>query len=238
MSDDLFDDEYDPLAPPSASPAGGSVDGAHDDADTDDWSSVDDGSVTGGDGIVRIWLDDDGRLTKVRVSPVWFKKLQGSQTLDGAFAQAFLLGGARVVQPAPAEPAEDSQPDDDVPPPPEDAMEVIFERLEALRGEWDAARQRWQSEPPPPPPAPAVGRSEGVTVKLGNTGWPASVTFDEHWLDNAQVGAICTNVQLAADRARAAFVPPLDPHAEELAQFEREHDALMNSLRRMLDRKG
>lgn len=213
---DLFDEDYDPLAPPpapldadeagaSASPAGS--DDAH----------PSDGSFVGGDGVVRIWFDDAGRLAKVRVSPIWFKKLQGSQTLRHAFLQAFRLSSVRVASSPPAPALER---DDAVPAPAGiDELRTRTASILALMDEWDAAVARRMAASPPPPPRPATGRVQGVTVTLNAAGHPWDITFDEEWLDDAQVGLICSSVLTATQRAYEAHVPEREEAAQERDHF-------------------
>lgn len=238
MADDLFDDDYDPLARPESATsaedaADPAVDGELGDAD------VDFGSVSGGDGIVRIWFDDDRRLSKVRVSPVWFERLQGSQTLESAFAEAFRLAHLDVGKPRsfPA-PEQEDETDDVVPEFSLENLRAMTAELSSLMDEWDAAVERRLAADPAPEPRRVVGRSEGVTVTLNTAGYPWSVAFDQRWLDDAQVGAICTHVLAAAQRAQSAFVPAVDEAVAELAHFKGRHDRLMTRALRMMDPEG
>ncbi|GAB3818678.1 hypothetical protein GCM10028820_21430 [Tessaracoccus terricola] len=72
----MTDDELDPLAPVF-----------YDDGSPEEEPDESDGGFSDVDRVVRVWVAD-GRLTKVRVSPVWYRKLRNT-TMESAFGQAF-----------------------------------------------------------------------------------------------------------------------------------------------------
>lgn len=226
MHTDLFDDEYDPLAPPPPTPGEAQQQAA--------LGEEGDGGFGGGDGIVRIWFGEDGRLSKVRVSPVWYQRLQGSDTLEGAFHQAFRLSGMRVAS---AEPLAAAEPEPerlftDVPEPTSENIERHLQLMFALQREW---RQEMEAAEAPAPRPPARGKSEGVTVTLDDAGHPAHIEFDQMWLDDAQVGPLCVHVMEATHKAYQRYVPHTDPRLELMDRYRAAHETLVSGLHRMLN---
>lgn len=241
ISREFFDDDYDPLAP---MPAGGD---AYEESDAvgsfgpggDDGplelGSVDDGGF--GDGIVRIWVDDDGRLEKVRVSPHWFDKLQGSDTLAGSFHQAFHLAGLRLSSPQDA-----GLPDldDELGELPEPTLEnlrtvrlMIEENSRLIAAAAEEAAQR-----PMPTQRRCTGRYQGVTMVLDADGRPDEIRFDEAWLDGVQVGPLANAVMHAANKAYAQCVPSEpDPRFAALDEYRHRQELLLAGLFRMLNPK-
>ena len=232
-SETSFDDEFDPLAPPEGGLSSPDDPGEDDllaapsylltdDEDVDDDDS--DGGFSDPERVVRIWVED-GRLTKVRVSPIWFHKVPDAAALQDRFRMALMRSTLRVA----AIPEDSRRPEI-----PEEAAEA-FRALPSLsrrslalmrsaRREMAARHSAALAEHDPPAPAPAVsGRSKGVTVTLNSAGWAVGVEFDPKWLDDAQVGAICTHVMIAAERAYARYEPvqQVDELREEIA-VERE----------------
>lgn len=236
---DVHDDDFDPLAPPQADSALGLA--ADDDdllapppapgpADDDDESLGDegDGGFSDNERIVRTWVED-GRLTKVRVSPVWFRRLTGRTTLEDCFRQAFTSANLRVgpVSVAPAS-------GEEFPP---EVAEMEFPGLPYLNRASIAAfdilfkdqerrfAEALERQAAPRPPARVSGRSKGVTVHLNQHGAAESVEFDQAWLDDAQVGSICTHVQAAAESAYAKY-QPAEPEPTELDDLIQERQLI------------
>ncbi|CAI9407891.1 hypothetical protein [Aestuariimicrobium sp. T2.26MG-19.2B] len=100
--DDLgLDEEFDELDP-MAAPVSGFTPPDQDLVDQDDWQGDDEVDVLAegrgpwepshgfpdGYGVVRVWVDDDKRITKVRLSPSWREK-SGRTPLVMAFASSF-----------------------------------------------------------------------------------------------------------------------------------------------------
>lgn len=247
MSNDLFDDEYDPLAPPADTPrpAGESgvptgVSPGSSNAEDEAIGESGDGGFGGGDGIVRIWFDDEGHLSKVRVSPVWFKKLGPGRTLEQAFYQAFRISNIEVAAP----PDEDEEPEDysnldfgRMPALSQETLDAYMAMLADHRDRWREAADRLHDEPQPEIPR-AQGKSNGVLLTLDRFGHPDSVQFDQQWLDEAQVGSICINVMAAAHKAYERFVPMNNEGLAELERFQMEHDVLVAGLKALIDSKG
>lgn len=251
MSTKLFDDDYDPLAPQVAVgeppapdtmtdeiPAADDVPSAHEEPVPDEeLGEVGDGGFGGGDGIVRVWFDDAGRLCKVRVSPVWFQRLAPGRTLAQAFHQAFRVSSLALGEAPEREQVDYSALEfGELPPFTRETMNAYLGMMEQHKRRWDEAIARAESAPRPTR-RPASGKSAGVVVTLDDFGRPASVQFDEDWLDEAQVGAICTHVVTAAQRARERYVPVPDEHRTELERFRTEHDVLTAGFHALLNQK-
>ena len=235
MSDDFFDDDYDPLAPLPDRPRD------DDPGSPDTPATPGDGGFSDSEGLVRIWVDDAGRLTKVRVSPVWFRRIRPGQTLEAAFRMAFLRAGLRVAptrwQPPTGEPAAGKRQPTTEPTPV--TIEAISEQVEAAaahRRAWFAKLEEVRSMPAPPAPT-FRGSVEGATVTLTNDGRPKRVEFDDGWLDRTQVGAVCTAVLAAADAAHAQVEAhePDDGPAEELRTMAEQQTAMLHTLCHLLD---
>ena len=251
MSHDVFDDEYDPLAPivdagPQPEPNVDAVPSAPTDApevaDPGDVVDDSDGGFSDADRIVRVWLED-GRLSKVRVSPVWFHKLTGKDTLGGRFGHALQLANTRVAgfvedpEEEPEFPAEIAALQfTGLPRLNKVTMAAFDEVFREYRARFADAIERHQGHSPHPV-ATVSGRAKGVVVNLDEHGRAASVEFDEAWLDQAQVGAICANVQQAADDAYSKYVP-VEPEVTELDELRTEGLVLRAVYRAMLKPGG
>lgn len=218
VSEDLFDDEYDPLAPP---PSG--------ESDVPLEEELGTGGFAGG-GVVKLWFEQ-GRLKTVRVSPTWFDKLEPGQTLAQAFEEAFLLSSAALVE------EEDAKLDTSgltlhLPPLSAAAVDAYAAMLHDHSAAWQRAIDEAAHLPEDPPEA--TGEYTGAVVVLNRAGHPARVQFDEEWLEEVQVGSICSAVYGATMKAYQAFVPTTDHKQRELDRFRLEHEVLMAGFRRLL----
>lgn len=195
-----------------------------------------DGGVSDSDGIVRVWLED-GRLSKVRVSPTWYTRL-GKRTLTECFSQALRMANANasvgVVEQRQA-PSFDDVDFSGLPRFNNRTFAVMQNLVADAEQRWDEAIERYRSRPRTEP-GTVEGRSKGVTVALNGAGLAQSVTFDEKWLDSAQAGTICDHVMAAAENAYAKHVPG-DDDRDELNDLEDEHRFLMATLKAMLNPK-
>lgn len=236
MSSDLFDDEYDPLAPlvvgePTDDHVGVHKGGLSD--HDEELGTVDDGGFGGGNGLVRIWFDDDGKLTKVRISPVWFRKLQPGQSLDQAFRQAFMMSSLQLAAPQEAGEVDESKLQD-IPPFSHETIDAFLAEIDDHHRRWDAALAE-AVEAPREQPRNVTGKSNGVTLTLDEHGHPHSVVFEEQWLDETQVGSICINVVAAAHKAYAKYVPMTNERLDELERFRAEHEVLLARFHRLFN---
>ncbi|WP_296140000.1 hypothetical protein [uncultured Tessaracoccus sp.] len=219
MSDDLFDDEYDPLAPPGGGPAP--------EPETEELGV---GGFEGG-GVVKVWFDD-GRLSNVRVSTTWYDQLAEGRTLAMAFEEAFLRASATILE------EDDTHIDPtrlqlDLPPCTPEAVDAYAAMMHDHAARWRAAIEAAPGNEPQP--EPAVGEHTGAVVVLNQAGHPARVMFDEEWLEDAQVGPICSAVLGATHKAYQGFVPPTDHTQQALERFRLEHEVLLAGFRRLLD---
>lgn len=247
----VFDDDFDPLAP--APPPGGDDDASLEEDDllappayggaepaVEEEFDEDDGGISDHEKIVRIWVED-GRLTKVRLSPVWFHKLPDGKALEARFRQALLLSTMRIAQADETDAEEADAAGEGFPPEVaarfRDLPELSRRSLalfDALGREMDERHAAVLDAYEPPPPPPAVsGRSKGVTVFLNPAGMAVRVAFEPKWLDDAQVGSICTHLMIAAERAYAQHRPHV---AEEsvLDEIAVESALYREALRTML----
>lgn len=176
-----------------------------------------DGGFSDRDLVVRIWMDGD-RLTKVRISPVWFTKLAPKERLEDRFTEA-LFHHRTATQPLLEEPEPvglvaqlEALPEEvraafDELPGLSRELSVAIEALgselfEATQRAVEADRQLFLATS-----REVKGTAPGVTVTVDAWGHTSRIAFDESWLDTAQVGTIVSHVQQAADRAYAAWKP-------------------------------
>ena len=254
VSTDYFDDDYDPLAPMiDAAPEDVEEQGRADDPSAhaaarpaaeaqtivdDALDDEGDGGIGGGNGIVRIWVEDDGRMSKVRVSPVWFQKLGPGRTLEQAFQEAFSKARMRVAEQGAVESTPIDEADfGEIPPLTPENISLYVRMMNDHRKRWLALVEESAKEPPAPAPT-FRGKSAGVIVTLANSGFPSKVEFNEKWLDEAQVGSICINVSAAATKAYEQFeryVPEANERDEAMRTMEAEQEYMMAGFYRLLD---
>lgn len=254
VSTDYFDDDYDPLAPMiDAAPAdvdepahvdessgrSGSPQSANLEVTVDDALDEEgDGGIGGGNGIVRIWVEDDGRMSKVRVSPVWFQRLGPDQTLELAFQDAFAKARMRVAERGTVESTSFDDADfGEIPPLTPENISLYVRMMNDHRKRWLALVEESVKEPPAPVPT-FRGKSAGVVMTLTNAGFPSRVEFNQKWLDDAQVGSICINVSAAAAKAYEQFeqyVPETNERDEAIRTMEAEQEYMMAGFYRLFD---
>jgi hypothetical protein len=160
---------------------------------------------------VRIWVDDDRRLTKVRISNRWRDRARGT-SLSSMFDEAFLLANATLgsstlpVAPAP----EEAAPTDVLS---WDSLDAILAETTRLAKEAAALDQlppdqvtpnRWVGVP-----VEAYSANQMVAVRLSVQGRTEKVAFSEPWLRQARVAEVCDAVLEAHRNAYAQFVPPV-----------------------------
>lgn len=156
-------------------------------------------------GVVRVWVDDDVAIERVRLSLQWRHRL-GEQTLQQSFGVVFMLINnyhrlhrrrtLNYVDPD----REASEP-------------LSFAALDRLRVREDEIRGRLEALGDGGHPtlhgAETIGRSLSgrVQIKLNLVGQLAGVQFDPAWLPTARVKEISDGVVEAHAHARASFVP-------------------------------
>lgn len=194
-----------------------------------------DGGVSDPEGIARVWVED-GRLTKVRVSPVWYTKL-GRRSLGECFSHALQMANATVAAEEVRRVRDYSDEDFSGLPQFSSVAFAAFQGvLQDVHERWAQAIEHRGSRRPRSTEA-TVGRSKGVTVSLNDAGLADTVAIDEKWLDTAQAGQICTHVQKAAEEAYARYVPPASDR-EELDSIEDEHAYLTAAFKAMLNARS
>lgn len=180
---------------------------------------------------VRVWVDDDRRLTAVLISNRWRERLRRS-TLEAAFADALSLAQGRVAEPVSVDLPTAADPDARGPGLTWTVLDAHRTRLESVRAEAAAM----ESDPGDIVPATLVGveveaTSDNalVTVRLAVDASTRSVHFDEGWLAQARVGDICDAVLQAHRQAYARWQPPrTDPGS--YGRIARETAALSRDL--------
>lgn len=242
-------DEYDPLAPMSMGSL--EADSDPDQGDGDEFETshrmLEDGSInydkpfSGPQGTVRIWIDEDRAITKVRLSPSWRERLSvpaggGAETLSQAFAVAFVAinnidratthtEGRVDLDGGDVEPANRPIAWDDLArlQRRSDAVMARFDQLDDSEG-----HGVWHAEK-------AVGRAGGdkVIVTMDHTGRYEGITFDSAWLESARVREVTLAVTAAAADAKSRVRPGTyepgerDQLFEELGSIRTEMKSLM-----------
>lgn len=231
-------DEFDPLAAPrySAEEAG------------DEAADEHAGGFADSDRIVRVWVEND-RITRVRVSPVWFHKITGEDTLENHFREALAPSTVRIAS---LDDPVDTGPDvaetlrtldrealvefNQLPRLSNRTLIAFSQLFDDQNGRIERAIARAENDDPESRPV-VTGRSQGVIVTLNDEGLAESVDFDEDWLDDNHVGAISTHVVAAAADAYARYLPvdrtnaELDDLMEERALLHAAYRAMINPRR-------
>jgi len=159
---------------------------------------------------VRIWVDDDKRLTKVRISNRWRDRARGT-SLSSMFDEAFLLANATLGSSVP--------PVDDVPAGESDDA-LSWDSLDAILAETARLDQEAALLDQQPPdqvvpnrwvgaPVEAYSANHMVTVRLSIHGRTEKVAFSEQVLRQSRVAEVCDAVLEAHRAAYAQFVPPV-----------------------------
>jgi DNA-binding protein YbaB len=158
---------------------------------------------------VRIWVDADKRLTKVRISNRWRERAKGT-TLSNMFDEAFVLATAALGTLFPtAERSPDTEPNES----------LSWESLDdVVAGIAEVSREQaaLDADPASEMPsrwvgAPVEGHSANrmVAVRLSLHGRVEKVAFSDAWLNQSRVSEVCAAVMEAQAAALARFVPPV-----------------------------
>lgn len=219
----MDDDDYDPLAPV-----------LYRDADEDDEPGDDPGSHDP-DRIVRVWLDE-GRLSRVRVSPVWHLKVR-EKTLDDCFAAALAAAHVRIAPAVPDAGADLTGVDfHGLPDVGRTSLATYRTAVAGVRRRWQDALERQRVAPVERHGSVEV-EHEGVTARLDDDGHLVAIRFDEDFLEDATTREIADGVLAAAGRAHGQF-ERTTPRDDELSLLAREHEILMRGLASTLSGKG
>lgn len=237
------DDEYDDdlLAPTLGRPSGDGLQKAEslDDVPAADFVDEEPGEGEGTEGTTRdskrtVWLRYDGdQLVGVRVNSNWTSKLRTIAELEVAFQEAFAAAMLTLLE---VEVGQEDLSELEFPDLPDfgpESLEAYLRMMDDHEAAWKAAIDR--AAKVEQEPQPIQGKAKGVTVTLSPGGMPATAEFDKQWILNAQPGQIANQVLKAATRAQAAYVPPVHPMADELAQFERERRVLQTGFHALLN---
>lgn len=234
--DDTSDDQYefyDPQDPAAVGDPTGPPSDPRTDADLQDEAT--EGGVADPSGAIQVWLDDDGRLTDLRVSNRWRERLRKE---DKELADV-LVALLRLHQSRPAEP---------LPEPPVSATttterlnDVTLDRLmerskeldrqgDALRARDDVRRTRLVGER-----ITGTSSNRMAEVTIDPRAHTGEVVLDRSWLDSAKAAALGEAILEAHQDAYARWSPPQIEYGEwDLLNVERravtaELAALMNN---------
>ncbi len=168
-------------------------------------------------GVLRIWVDDDDLITKVRITPIWREKL-GKTPLAHAFGIAFtFINNYRGHVEGSLD--DDPLPTADVPPLTSDNLAALTAEMDELGAELDAMGRddygHWVGSP-----AEGSVANGCVVLTLDEQGRLGGITFDPEWLETATVRNVSLAVVQAHRAARDAWRPPAyEPGpADELRQ--------------------
>ena len=160
---------------------------------------------------VRIWVDEDKRLTDVQISNRWRERARGT-SLSSMFDEAFLLANASIGGGAPpdvwgedpAETGSDLLTWESLAAIQEQTQEVVEEAAKLDANPDSVTPARWEGKP-----AEGYSRNRKVQVRLTVHGQTEKVTFDEQWLSESRVSQVRDAVREAHEDAYAAFVAPV-----------------------------
>lgn len=225
--DGLLDDDFDPLAPVY-------VDDAEDELSDEEAADA----IADPQRIVRLWFDD-GELSRVFVSPIWYRKLGEHRALSEVFNAVLAAAKIRIAETAPDEAEPDLSGVDftGLWRFGKDPFTTFQLALENVNRRWQEAAQRQLDQPRAAAKPVSAMEEDAIAVHLDEHGHLSSVEFDEDWLDDCDVRDINDGVLRLAKQAYARYEPVVDP-ADELAAITREHEILMAGLRRMLAGKA
>lgn len=202
----------------------------------DEGEDADAGAALSDDrGAVHVWLDDERRVVKVRVSNRWRERLKDTP-LGDTVAQTIVSGQSRgEAYPDLPEPTEEVSGHAMS----EAALDALLERTLEL----DDKRHKLEALPPDQiTPTRWEGRGcEGtsanrmVTVALGIQGITHAVRLDEEWLAGAKAADLGQAILEAHQNAYAQFTPPtLVPG--DFAKLAAEGELLRREAEAMLAR--
>lgn len=185
-------------------------------------------------GSVRVWVDENRRLTKIRISNRWRERSRGT-TLSSMLDEALLMAQARIGTGTPR--VAEREPDR-VPP-------LSWESLAELQQQsFEIAEESARLDDLPPAQV-QPSRWEGALVegtssnrmvkaRLSLFGLTEQVTFDPAWLRDSRVSQVCESVMEAHRDAYANFREPVfQPGDRErlAARSERVQSSLMAMMR-------
>jgi hypothetical protein len=160
---------------------------------------------------VRVWVDENLRLTKVRISNRWRDRAKGT-SLSSMFDEAFLLANATIGSSTPPVTAT-SGPGQVAPTLSWQSLDEILAetvrlnqeatRLDALPSD-EVVPNRWIGNR-----VEGLSTNQMVAVLLSIHGRTERIAFSEQWLRQARVAEVCEAVMEAHRSAYAQFVPPV-----------------------------
>lgn len=214
--DDEFD-ELDPMAPPRAS--FGDEEPEETDAleQSGPWTAA--RGFSDPQGAVRVWVDENVTMSKVRMSPSWRDRV-GRNGLEAAFGVVFLQINNYFRD---LKPAESIESDNRTAKRPLhwDTMWELTQRNERIRTQLASlgpeAAGKWIGQA-----ATGVAPDRSVAIVLNLHGQLDHVEFGKQWLEEARIRQISDAVVRAHVDAKSRFVPPV--------YEEGERDRLQNEM--------
>lgn len=199
-------------------------------------SSVDaDGALTDASGAVHVWLDDEQRVARLRVSNRWRERLKDASLADTLVS---LVGGYQPMSGVDLSLEQASEPVDPRPLSSE-ALDALLERTLELDDKRAKLAQRSPDEVTPTrmEGASVEGRSANrmVSVTLAAHGATIAVTLDDDWLPRAKAEDLGNAVMEAYRDAYAQWRPPTVALGD-WARLAAEGDLLQREAMAMLAR--
>ena len=208
-------DEFDPMAAPTHSGMDtddqepDDLDPRGESADEDELFSTGPWTAEAGftdpSSSVRVWVDEEQIISKVRISPSWRERV-GSGGLEQAFGLCFLQINNYFREPSPATSMEGDDRFAKMPLRSSD-MVAIIRRNDEIRSHLKTlgpeAQGNWKGSP-----SVGVTPDKSVALTLDLHGKLARIEFNSAWLEQARVRQISNAVVRAHREARALFVPP------------------------------
>lgn len=214
--DDEFD-ELDPMGPPRGSFGEEEPDEADALEPSGPWTAA--RGFSDPHGAVRVWVDDEVTINKVRMSPSWRERV-GRGGLESAYGLVFLQINNYFRDLVPAQSLESDNRTARRPLHWDSMWELcqrndrIRAQLEQLGPEGDG---KWIGHP-----ATGVAPDRTVAITLDLHGRLERIEFRKQWLEQARIRQISDAVVRAHQDAKARFVPPV--------YEEGERDRLQNEM--------
>ncbi len=171
---------------------------------------------------VRIWVDENKRLSNVHISNRWRDRAKGT-SLSSMFDEAFLLATAQLADDESGVlPADlDTQPEPtSTEPLTWDSVDEALKRIDQLQAKMAALEAKPEAEVEPSRwvGAEVVGDSNNrmVQVSLDIHGRTKQVHFNEPWLMQSRVSEVRDCVMQAHQAAYKAFQPPTFEYGEHM----------------------
>ncbi len=190
-------------------------------------------------GTVRVWADDEGNVSRARVSMYWKERVkERGVSLGEMFESALLLVNGRRTPWIPSEIAVEPVPESEAQPLSDELLEQISQERTRLREILEAAEATNEDgleDQYNGVEVEGYGAGNKVTVTLDIYGGYQSVQFDSTWLDKSRSSQIARAVVEACQAAQRAYQPPTvyrGKRSQIVASQMRLQESLMAAMRR------